>query len=350
LASQAEKDYEQLEKIVTNLVVFTKSRQPSQVILSEVIKKLASEISERSDQISPYRLRLAYKVDELMKVLSARLIIGSSSVATDSDYRSLANELYSRINLLSSQFNSLLKMRQENANEIYNRGQEISSLTRSVSELHGAVSNYETDLVASRMNADQLRELAQIKQNQIDNLESSISTLEADAQTSRQTNQRQQDQNNYLKNQLSQLKKEKTALQESIQDVTEYIQRQEAELTDVQNEKVQLSLRETEIQRKYRALSQNYQRKKVEISDLNKQLEALSRTNQSKPQFPIHNATKRPIKKMTQPSARPVITKPKISIVEYQKITNQKDYVYVKEHLRKGRLVKAHYRRRSSSP
>jgi hypothetical protein len=203
LASQAEKDYEQLEKIVTNLVVFTKSRQPSQVILSEVIKKLASEISESSDQISPYRLRLAYKVDELMKVLSARLIIGSSSVATDSDYRSLTNELYSRINLLSNQFNSLLKTRQENINEIYNRGQKISSLTRSISELHGVISNYEADLVASRMNANQLRELAQSKQNQIDNLENLISTLESDVQISRQANQSQQEQNNYLKNQLS---------------------------------------------------------------------------------------------------------------------------------------------------
>jgi hypothetical protein len=44
LASQAEKDYEQLQKIVTNLVLFTRSQQPSQVVLSEVIHKLTAEI------------------------------------------------------------------------------------------------------------------------------------------------------------------------------------------------------------------------------------------------------------------------------------------------------------------
>jgi hypothetical protein len=59
LASQAEKDYEQLQKIVTNLVLFTRSRQPSQIIISEVIKKLATEIAYNTNQISPYRLRLA---------------------------------------------------------------------------------------------------------------------------------------------------------------------------------------------------------------------------------------------------------------------------------------------------
>jgi hypothetical protein len=113
LASQAEKDYEQLERIITNLVLFASSRQPSQVILTEVINKLAVEIAQSSNQISPYRLRLAYKLDELMKAISSRLILGSTSSKTDSDYQLLVNELRARINLLSNQFDNLLKARQE---------------------------------------------------------------------------------------------------------------------------------------------------------------------------------------------------------------------------------------------
>ena len=79
LASQAEKDYEQLQKVVTTLILFTRSRQPSQIILSEAIAKLASEIAQSSNQISPYRLRLAYRIDELLRVLSAKLVLNSNN-------------------------------------------------------------------------------------------------------------------------------------------------------------------------------------------------------------------------------------------------------------------------------
>jgi hypothetical protein len=143
LASQAEKDYEQLEKIVNNLAAFTKRRQPSQTILSKVIKQLATEISQSSNQISPYRLRLAYKIDELMKLLSARLIVGSPNSEinsmTDSDYQAINRELNSRIRILSNQFNRLLEIRQENVIKIESRSARISNLNRSISELHGTI-------------------------------------------------------------------------------------------------------------------------------------------------------------------------------------------------------------------
>jgi hypothetical protein len=148
LASQAEKDYEQLDKIVTNLVLFTRSRQPSQIILSEVIEKIAVEIAKSANQISPYRLRLAYKIEDLIRVLSAKLILGSESSRTDSIYQALVDELRSRINLLSEQFNSLLRSRQENINELNRRIQEISDLTRNISDLHRAISERDANITA----------------------------------------------------------------------------------------------------------------------------------------------------------------------------------------------------------
>ncbi len=84
LASQAEKDYEKLESIVNNLVLFTINRQPSQSILSEVINELTSEIVQKSNQISPYRLRLAYKIDGLMNAISSRLILEPTDFKTTS--------------------------------------------------------------------------------------------------------------------------------------------------------------------------------------------------------------------------------------------------------------------------
>ena len=112
LASQAEKDYEQLEKITINLVAFANSRRPSQKILSEITNRLADQISSSAGYISPYRLRLAYKIDELIQAISSRLVLDPNSNQTDSQYQSLISELRSRTNLLSDQFNGLLQDRQ----------------------------------------------------------------------------------------------------------------------------------------------------------------------------------------------------------------------------------------------
>ncbi|MEG4247656.1 hypothetical protein QUA36_03250 [Microcoleus sp. Pol10D4] len=168
LASQAEKDYEQLQKILTNLVLFTRSRQPSQIIISEAITKLASEIVQNTNKISPYRLRLAYKIDELMKVLSAKIILVSDGSSTDSNYQSLVDELRNRVSLLSKEFNNLLIAKQEDTNDLNRRLREISNLTKIISELQRDISNRNADIVALQSHIQNLTELVQEKQAQLD--------------------------------------------------------------------------------------------------------------------------------------------------------------------------------------
>ena len=345
LASQAEKDYEQLEKIVTNLVVFTKRTQPSQTILSRVIKQLATEISQNSDQISPYRLRLAYKIDELMKLLSERLIISSSdsgmNSGIDSDYQALIHELNSRINLISSQFNRLLKIRQENANEINNRGQKISGLTRKISDLHGTISNYETDLDASQSNAQELRKLIQSKQAQINGLENLIATLQRDIQGSTEVNQSQESQNNYLENQLSQLNQEKITLQQRIRDINNDIRRKDSEIIELKNEKSQLNSQKLHMHRENEILRQKSQQEENDLVSLNEQIEDLFQTERIATQPLTHSTGS-----STASTAKPVATKSTISVEDYQRIANQDEYVYIDKYPRKdGTWVKSHYRR-----
>ena len=185
LASQAEKDYEQLQKIVTNLVLFTRSRQSSPIILSEAITKLAVEIGQNANQISPYRLRLAYKIDELMRILSAKLVLDNDGGSrADSNAPSIINELQSRIHLLSKEFNNLLRAKKENTNEI-NRGlTEIYNLTKIISDLYRDISNRDADIVALQKNIQNLTESVQEKQAQINNLQNSISELQRDSKDS----------------------------------------------------------------------------------------------------------------------------------------------------------------------
>ncbi|HYX15725.1 MAG TPA: hypothetical protein VE944_15425 [Nostoc sp.] len=335
LASQAEKDYERLERIVTNLVIFVRSTQPSEIILSELIEKLALEITQNANQISPYRLRLAYKIDDLIRVLSAKLILGDSSI-TDSTYQNIINELRSRINLLSEQLKSLLTSRQDNKNELNKYIKEISNLTTKISDLYKTIYNLDADLSAVRKSNQNIIELSKKKQSQIDSLEKLISKLQKDIQNSTDIEQIKQGKINYLENKLSQLNQQKSDLEKRIQDINDYGQSKKSEVENLQIEKSQLSSQKSELQRQYQVLYQHYQQQQNEIAKLKEQIKNLSQISRSESSSPTNRTLQQPIKE----------TREKITPEEYDKIYNKDDYIPVKAHYRNGSPVKAHYRRR----
>lgn len=285
LASQAEKDYEQLQKIVTNLILFTRSRQPSQIILSEAIAKLTLEIAQSSNQISPYRLRLAYKIDELLRVLSEKLVLNPNNPKTDENYQSLVNELHSRIDILSQQFNNLLRIRQEDKKDLQN----------------------------------------------------SIRNLQREIQNSDYINHRKQDQIDKLQRQLSQLNQQKSSLQKRIEDISTYARSKASEVENLQNERSQLNSKNLDLHRKNQVLYQHYQRQQSEISSLNQRLKELFRDNRVRSQ-----------KSTPQPTAGTDAIQDKISEAEYQRITNKNEYEYVSGYInsRSEKWVKPYYRRK----
>lgn len=342
LASQAEKDYEQLEKIVSNLVLFVEKRQPSQIILSEVIRELNVEIAQSSERISPYRLRLAYKIDELMDLISSRLILNPSQSATDSGYQSLVNELRSRISTLSNQFDNLLKDKQENESIVEVREKEISNLTRSISNLHRAISNRDEDRSALRKNASDLKELAHRKQSQIENLQSSVDRLRSDIRDAVSANNNQQSQLSYLQNQLSQMAQEKQSLLEQTKSEDYRVQRKTSEIARLQNDKAQMELQRLEFQRQNQLLRQHYQQQQNEIANLNQKLKELSAANRAL------EKTSKPVNASIQLPTTRIETRAKISEAEYRKISNQSEYEFVSgyRNRRSGKWVAPYYRRK----
>ncbi len=336
LASKAEKDYEQLQKIVTNTVLFARDRQASQIIISEVIEKLAAEITQNKNKISPYRLRLAYKVDELIKILSAKLVLGSDTSGTDSDYQSLVNELHSRLKLLSKEFNSLLVAKQEDTNELNRRIREIFKLNKNISNLHRDISNRDADIVALQKNIQNLTESSKDKQTQINSLQDSISDLQRDIQNSTEVDQRKQAQINYLHEQLSQLNQQKQDIQERMLNIANHAQRKESQLADLISEKSELVSQKSDLERRYQNLYQNYQEQQNEINNLKEKIKSLSQPNRPQPSSYSFQTSQKASQE----------TRSKITTEEYKRIVNQNDYVYVKAHTRNGSYVKAHYRRR----
>ncbi|MBD1897892.1 hypothetical protein [Coleofasciculus sp. FACHB-129] len=338
LASQAEKDYIRLERIVTNLVVFANSRQPSQIILTEVIERLTIETAQSANKISPFRLRLAYKIEDLLKILSAKLVLGSNTSRTDSNYQALINELRSRINLLSDQFNSLLRIRQDNTNELNRRTQNISSLTRNISDLYRDISERDANIAALRENVQNLIQIDQEKNTQINSLQKSIFTLQKEGESSTGLAKVKQAQINDLQNQLSQLNQQKLELQQRIRDIVESAKNKQFQIDELQIDKSHLNAQKLELQQQNRIIFQHYQQQQNEISDLKAQIKKLSQTNRMQSSNPTYITPQQPVNREE--------TRAKITPEEYKKISNKSDYVYVKAHPRNGTYVKAHYRRR----
>lgn len=329
LASQAERDYEQLQKIVTNVILFVKSRQPSQIIFSEAITKLATEIAESTDKISLYRLRLAYRVDELIRVLSSKLVLNSNMSQSDINYQSTINELQSRTRLLSQEFNNLLRSSQADKSKLSRQAMEISSLTKNMSDLLRGISSRDADIVALQGNIKSLTELAQEKQGQIDSLQNLVRNFRRDVQSSAEFNSEKQNQISQLKSQLSQLIQQKESLQKSIDNFSVYYRSKEVEVENLQNERSHLNSQMLELQRQNQSLHQNYQHQQNVINSLNQQLEELSKANRAK-------------------SQKTVATQAKISEAEYQRIINQDEYEYVNGYpnSRSGKWVESYYRRK----
>jgi uncharacterized coiled-coil DUF342 family protein len=336
LASQAEKDYEELQRIITNLVLFTRNRQPSQTVLSEIIDKLAREIEQNTSQISPYRLRLAYRVDELLRVLSAKLILNLSDSRTDSSYQAVVNELRSRLRLVSKEFNNLLNIRQEDRNELDRRLAENFNLSQNISELHREISNREEDIVALQQNRQNLLREIQDKQSQVTTLENSIFDLEREAQNATKLSQEQESYISNLQAQLSQLNQQRLELQRRIQDLAAYAQSKSSELEELQNEKGRLDAEKSRLEQDYQALYQHAQRQNNEIDNLKALLSQVRRA-----QSPVSNSQPH-----AQKTTKPIATKKTISVEDYNKIGNKSDYTLVKEYYRKdGTRVRSHYRR-----
>ena len=105
------------------------------------------------------------------------------------------------------------------------------------------------------------------------------------------------------------------------------------EVSNLESDKSELERQKLELKRKYQSLYDNYQQKQNEVTNLEKEMEELSKGNQSK----VH--------KTSQATTQSVATNPKISVQEWKQISNQGDYEYVKGHVRNGKWVNEYYRR-----
>ncbi len=306
LATRAEKDYEYLKEIIDKLVDFAKKQQSSPIIISQVIDRLTVETTRASSKISPYRLRLAYKVDELLRIISAKTTSEASNSSSSRLYQNIIKDLKSQIQLLSQQFGELLINKKHLNDELDISSKSISDLTSNLSSLQRLLSNQESDISILQKN------LQEVSRNE-------------------------QAEKKSLRNQIIYLEQQIRSLETNLDNASRQINERETHLKDLQSQNDSLNEALRNVQQDYHALYGSYQEQEEEIDDLNEMISAYIQDINSPS---VDQALQKEVEKI-------YATKSRLSEEEWQDISNQNDYIYIKPYTRRdGTWVRGHYRKK----
>ncbi len=321
IASQAQKDYIRLEKIVSNLVNFARSRQPSRIIFEELLEKLNTEIVQNASQISPYRLRLAYKIEELIRIISFKIILYPDNNPNNQAYQDYVNELNSQIRIISEEFNNILGKNEDNISTLNRINSENNRLNETIFKLRGVISERDTSIASLNQEIINTKEVIQNMRCKVDVLEEEIARLN----NQKQDFQRQQQQELYkldktideLHQDISKRDTNITSLNELINTLRQSIQDRQNQNNLLQGEIDRLNSQKQYLHQQNNILTQNNRHKQQEIERLNEKL------------------------------SRKIETRNKLTLEEYKEIYNQNDYEYVSAYTKKdGTFVNAYYRRK----
>lgn len=165
--SKAQKDFIQIEEIINKLIWTVRNSQPSETIIQDLLDRLSTETGRKADKISPYRLRLMYNIAELLNDLSLK----EMSKLKDSEFanlnESIINDLKEQRNIISNQFNKVLK--EKNVMQ-----QEVESHYENLNRLNKVISERESEVVTLRKELDKYIELNQSKQNQVSKMSTEL--------------------------------------------------------------------------------------------------------------------------------------------------------------------------------
>ncbi|XHR83469.1 MAG: hypothetical protein ACFKPT_03600 [Gloeotrichia echinulata GP01] len=168
--NKEQKDFIQIEKIIDEVVFAVRSSQPSATIIQESLNKLSRETTRKADKISPYRLRIMYKIGGLINEISLRQLSNFDDSELANPNESIINELKEPRNLLSQQFKKLLQ-------EKYEMQQELQRYSEALNNLNRLISERETELSRLREELEKYISANLNRQNQISNLNTELNRI-----------------------------------------------------------------------------------------------------------------------------------------------------------------------------
>ncbi|MEP0754293.1 hypothetical protein NDA03_18910 [Trichocoleus sp. Lan] len=167
---QAKRDFEHIEKIINELILSNKNKQPSKTVIQDVLEELSLRTSRNASKISPARLGLVYRVEELLYSISQKQISNLNRSELDELNEKFVNELKDQRDILSKEFNKLLSDKYAKQQELEIYSIKLDNLNKEIAERESALSRLQGKI-------EKYIQLEQVNQNKINNLNSKLNEL-----------------------------------------------------------------------------------------------------------------------------------------------------------------------------
>ena len=142
---------------------YIKNSLPSEEIFEELFDRLIRYREKNARYISPYRLRLLYKIEDLIQNSYSKYRTESEDDEGRQKSHNLRDELRSQINILAEQFNQVLEDNRYKVNKLENQNQKIDRANNIINSLR-------VEKVSLSQQVDSLISVNRSNQNQIDRL------------------------------------------------------------------------------------------------------------------------------------------------------------------------------------
>lgn len=148
--NQLEKDYLQLEKLINDLVKSVINSQPSPTAFEELLDRIEREIARNSVNISPSRLRLIYKLENLIRTVLLKNISESEGVEATRQKISFIEDLRLQREILTEAFTKLRLENQEKQQRLKRQSEQIIRLNRETTEKETEINYFRQQIEALR--------------------------------------------------------------------------------------------------------------------------------------------------------------------------------------------------------
>lgn len=166
-SSKTQKDFLQIEKIIDELIKAVRNSHPSETIIKESLDVLTQETAKNAHKISPNRLRIIYKIAELINDLFLKELSNFEPSDIDKLNETIIQELKEQINIFSQQFKNLLEQKYTMQQELQNYNDKLNSLNKLIFER-------ENEEFKLREELKKYISLNQDRQNSINNLQAEL--------------------------------------------------------------------------------------------------------------------------------------------------------------------------------
>ena len=169
--TQAEKDLVKIESIINNLNSYTTSSHPSENVIQNIITHLSSEASNNLNQISPKRIGLIYKLEELLRLISQKDVSHFNESELAQFNKDKITDLELERDIYHREFKKLFEIKNSQDEKLERYSQQRDELANTIAEMESEIEGLKMDNERYKAENNNLKNESEVRIQQLEEKE-----------------------------------------------------------------------------------------------------------------------------------------------------------------------------------